>query len=83
MPFMRECSLNYFGNIYEMIKKELPNIDLDNIEQILNNVNLSSLKNIYKQIGHTENGVTRININTLLCLSFPSRDIQTEQTLIV
>lgn len=82
MPFMRECSLNYVGNFYEMIKKELPNIDLDNIEQILNNVNLSSLKNIYKQIGHTENGVTRININTLLCLSFPSRDIQTEQTYI-
>ena len=82
MPFMRERSLNHVGDFYKRIKKELPDINLNNVEHILDNANFSSLKKIYKEIGHTENGVTRININSLLMLSFPSRDIQTEQTYI-
>ncbi len=43
-------------------------INLNSYNDIVNN--LSRLKEIYEYIGHTVNGVTRINVNSLMVLSF-------------
>ena len=55
------------------VKKKLPGINLNSSDDILNNIN--NLRDIYTTIGRQENGVTNININSLMLLSFPAKDI--------
>lgn len=45
-------------------------VDLDDPNEIL--TKRKELKNIYKTIGKTKGGVTKINVNTLFMLSFPA-----------
>lgn len=53
--------------------KDLEGVNLNNPEDVIDN--LSKLRSIYQGIGHKKNGVSKINVNSLLMVSLPAKDV--------
>lgn len=62
------------NSLQKLFEKEVNGkVKLDDPCEIL--VNRKDLRNIYKKIGKSKGGVTKINVNSLLMLSFPALDV--------
>ncbi len=77
-PFMKDnvkCFQKDFENAIDEWKKakHFTDDNLNDAKWVLDNI--SDLKTIYQSIGHRENGVTEINVNSLLMLSFPAYNV--------
>jgi hypothetical protein len=51
----------------------LNGIDVNNAGEVI--AHKDQLKAIYQRIGKNENGITKINVNSLLMMSFPAKDV--------
>lgn len=51
--------------------EDLKGVNLNDPEAVIDN--LSKLRSIYQGIGHKKNGVTKINVNSLLMVSLPAK----------
>lgn len=54
--------------------KKLSGIDVNNAKEVI--AHKKELKDIYKKIGKTKNRVSKINVNSLLMMSFPAKDLK-------
>lgn len=74
-PFMMP-GIESFQSIFEDRVKnneDLKGVNLNDPKAVIDN--LSKLRSIYQGIGHKKNGVTRINVNSLLMVSLPAKDV--------
>ena len=74
-PFMMP-GIESLQNIFvDRVKnnKDLEGVNLNAPEDVIDN--LSKLRSIYQGIGHKKNGVTKINVNSLLMVSLPAKDV--------
>lgn len=53
--------------------RNLKGVNLNKPEAVIDN--LGKLRSIYQGIGHRKNGVTKINVNSLLLVSLPAKDV--------